>query len=338
MKHNQACKNKPIFIVGPGRSGSTLLRLMLNMHPNIVITSEAAFIYRLWNCINKISLDYEKKFDYLWEKTRKSPSFQDFKLDISDEEFANAVYAVSEKDHKYDKFITALHEVHMQINGKTRWGNKTPRLGNYLREIDYLFPGSNIIGMIRDGRAVALSYFERQPLEEDPRKKLPSLPNLSTNSGGQLRLSLLPLAVRWIDYLRPMRKSGHLLRDSLYTEVYFENLINDPERELKRICRFINEDYSPDMLNYFKDAYAKIPQTKRRFHTNTKFPVDASRADHWKEEISPAETHAIELVIGDDLVRSGYQLISPQLNVADQDYILQKIHEHLPEITRRFNI
>ena len=41
----------PIFIVGCGRSGTTMLRLMLNEHPEIHIPNESWFLPRLWKAL-----------------------------------------------------------------------------------------------------------------------------------------------------------------------------------------------------------------------------------------------------------------------------------------------
>lgn len=320
----------PIFIVGPGRSGTTLLRLMLDMHPNITITEQSSFIYRLHPYYCGLTEESDR-YELVWRKLCQTQEFKDFRLGIEEKRFQDAVFSIPEGERTYSNFLEAICEVHMKHNDKRRWGNKTPRLAKHLPLIDQLFPGSYIIGVIRDGRSVALSYLDRQPLETNPRKKLPPLPTEKTKTGGTFRLAIVPLAIRWIESLQPLRRSIRQLRDSVYTEVYYENLVDNPERELKRVCRLIGEDFSPAMLSYYKNAFRNVPKSKRRFHVNTTKPVDEGRASRWRADLTASEVYAVELILRDDLVRCGYELTSPCLAAEDRQLIKSLLDAYFPE-------
>jgi hypothetical protein len=91
---------------------------------------------------------------------------------------------------------------------------------------------------------------------------------------------------------------------------------------------FINEDYSPAMLDYWMDAYDHVPESKKCFHPNVTKRPDADLSTRWLEELTPAEIYTIELILGTDLVRSGYELLSPPLGPQDCDQIRQLLEEH----------
>ncbi|MCD4670119.1 MAG: sulfotransferase [Actinomycetia bacterium] len=308
-----------------------MLRLMLTAHPSITITAQSSFVYKLHSYYCGLTQESDR-YEFVWRKLCKTQEFKDFQLGVGEKHFQDAVFSIPEGERTYSGFLEAIYEVHMKHNGKRRWGNKTPRLAKHLSLIDQLFPGSYIIGVIRDGRAVALSYLDRQPLETNPRKKLPPLPTEKTKIDGTFRLAIVPLAIRWLESLQPLHRDIRQLQDSVYTEVYYENLVDNPERELKRVCRFIGEDFSPAMLSYYKNAFRNVPKSKRRFHVNTTKPVDKSRANRWRADLTASEVYAVELILRDDLIRCGYKLTSPRLAAEDRQLIKSLLKAYFPEV------
>ena len=123
---------RPIFIVGCHRSGTTLLRLMLDSHPNISCGPET-----------RLLSDFARLTDERW---------QHLSLYGFPREYWN---------HKVAGFVDSFHTDYAQRRGKTRWADKTPHHGLVLKFITELFPTCQIIHVIRDGRDVVASHRDR---------------------------------------------------------------------------------------------------------------------------------------------------------------------------------
>jgi hypothetical protein len=124
--------SRPIFIVGCQRSGTTLLRLMLDSHPNISCGPETRFLQ-----------DFAKLTSESWDRLSLYGFPKSYWLDKSAEFF--------------DSFQTE----YAKSRGKTRWADKTPRYALSLGYIDELFPTCQIVHVIRDGRDVVASHRDR---------------------------------------------------------------------------------------------------------------------------------------------------------------------------------
>ncbi|ETX08359.1 sulfotransferase family protein [Candidatus Entotheonella palauensis] len=129
MSH-PACR--PIFIIGCPRSGTTLLRLMLDSHPHISCGPESHFLTDLAGIVD-----------------RHGARIGRFGVD---------------RDQWYEKtahFFHAFHMAYAQKRGKQRWAEKTPKYTRHLALVNQLFPDCQLIHMIRNGRDVVSSYHQR---------------------------------------------------------------------------------------------------------------------------------------------------------------------------------
>jgi hypothetical protein len=122
----------PIFIVGCQRSGTTLLRLMLDSHPRISCGPETGLL-------SDLAVLHGRNTEYLRN------------YGLPDEYW----------DAKFAQFFDHFKTEYALSNGKTRWADKT---GKYALSLDYilrLFPTCQIIHMVRDGRDVVASHHDK---------------------------------------------------------------------------------------------------------------------------------------------------------------------------------
>lgn len=122
----------PIFIVGCPRSGTTLLRLILDSHPHISCGPETKFL-----------VDFNKIVNQYWS-TVKLFSF-------------DKLYWY----HKTADFFNSFQQEYLEKRGKKRWAEKTPAYTMNLDFINFLFPNCQIVHIIRDGRDVVASHRSR---------------------------------------------------------------------------------------------------------------------------------------------------------------------------------
>lgn len=138
----------PFFIVGSARSGTTLVRMILNSHPGVAVPPESRFIVELWR--GEKAVDVGETLAAL----AAHPRFQLWSLPIEKvrEQLGPTARA------PYAEIMTAAYTAYAKSRGKTRWGDKTPRYVQHIPLLAELFPDARFVHIIRDGRNVALSY------------------------------------------------------------------------------------------------------------------------------------------------------------------------------------
>ena len=133
----------PIFIVGAPRSGTTLLRSILNAHPNVAVPRETRF-FQIMNQDKKTrnnDLKSKSDFDEFWLSYMKNKHF------IHQGVNAEKVLKVIESDEgiSYKAVLDAFMEVFLQKVMKQRWGEKTPGHEFYLKEIYEYYPNAKVL-------------------------------------------------------------------------------------------------------------------------------------------------------------------------------------------------
>jgi len=247
----------PIFIVGSQRSGTTMLRLMLNAHPHIAIPFESGFITRIYHDLEKVGdLNQINNLKLLLDKIAANKFVEQGGLIVNREKI------LEQHPKSYADLIGLIYQMYAQKNGKIRWGDKEPA---YVIDIDILykiFPNLKVIHLVRDGRDVALS-----------------LRNLSWGSKNLPRL-----AREWAWKVTLARKSGSFLKDQ-YCEVKYEDLVQNPEATLQDLCAFIDEEYMPEMLKYHVSAAKEMPKNSLDFHKNSVRKPDISKIYMWEKKM-----------------------------------------------------
>src|SRR4051812_13021520 len=123
----------PVFIVGSMRSGSTMLRLILDSHPRIAIGAETGFMGALL-------------------ANRRIPGWQH-----GAEWFGRIGWSQEELDARLREFYSGMFERHARTQGKARWGDKTPFHTSHMQEMGEVFPDADFVGIVRHAGAVAAS-------------------------------------------------------------------------------------------------------------------------------------------------------------------------------------
>lgn len=282
------------FIVGVARSGTTLLRFMLDQHPLLSILPETHFVPAL---VRRFPLqDPVSAKDFLTFVTSQF-TWPDFGLPVDVlEQALHDSGARTPADH-----LRAFYETYARQHGKPGWGDKTPPYVGHLASIAQLFPDARIIHLIRDGRAVAAS---RRHLDFGPGS------------------DVADQAADWVGKIRAARTQA--ARCAHYLEVRYEDLVSAPEATLITICEYLQIDYVPDMLEYPSSASRHLERFRdwrspsgdllsaadyrRSIHQRTLEPIDTARISDWRNALTAAEIERFESVAGGLLAELGYSL------------------------------
>lgn len=269
----------PIFIVGAPRSGTTMLRLMLNAHPSIAIPFESDFIPRFYDRLNDYGdLRDQENVARLLNGIAEQSFVRRGGL-IRDKQAILARHPIS-----YASLISAIYTVYAKSEGKRRWGDKDPDNTTRMDLLWSLFPRCRIIHIVRDGRAVATSL-----------RKL--------DWGSR---NLIKLATDWSWRVTLSHKMGMMIGPQYYMEVRYETLVREPERSLREICVFLGEPFEWKMLDYHK-ATPSIPADSMKYHGSSVQSPDASKADSWRKQMPLADRVLFDEVAGSTLEAFGYE-------------------------------
>ena len=279
------------FIVGMTRSGTTLLRLMLDSHPELTIPPETHFIPDLVEAFNK-GRDTPEEVIEVFTSNRRWGDFG-----ISEKQLRKALDGVAPLD-KPAFPARAFYNLYAKGQRKPRWGDKTPGYAMRMRRIGRVLPEARFIHMIRDGRDVALSLERRGA-------------GLTTDQ----------VARRWRHRINRARRGAEHVPH--YLEVRYEDLITETEPTLRRICAFIELDWDPRMLEYHRRAEDRLSQIERALpaaedkrglsaesrveaHALTSEPPRADRVGMWRSEMSGEDLKTFEERAGGLLAELGY--------------------------------
>lgn len=280
------------FVCGVTRSGTTLLRLMLDSHPDLAIPGETHFMPKLIKSFERSKQTADDAADLIIDHKR----WGDFHLDGE---------ALRARIHELKPVTAAdalrtFYLVYAEREGKTRYGDKTPGYVKEMRRIQRVLPEARFIHIIRDGRDVSLSH-------------------MRMNWGPETYAESAKL---WRNRIRKAHKMAPSVEH--YMEVRFEDLVGDTEGQLRRVCDFIELDFDPVMLDYHERAEVRLSEKARELprknrpnqsaearmdsHRLAKEPPRSDRIGMWRERMTPEEVAEYEAVAGDMLVELGYEL------------------------------
>jgi hypothetical protein len=272
----------PVFVLGCGRSGTTLLYHMLLSSGNFAVyRTESNVINLLEPRFGDLSVARNKRrlLD-AWYKTRL--------YTLSELEKGPLEKRLMAECGNGGDFLRIIMEEMAAKQGVERWADTTPEHLLHLHRIKKTIPNALIIHIIRDGRDVALStdkqgYIRRLPWDKTP--------------------SVMVAGLYWEWMVNKGRRDGRDLGKD-YTEVRFEELVARPKETLSRLGSFIDHDLDYDRIQEVGIGSVSAP--------NTSFKEGASEAfnptGRWKTSYTPENLAMFEKLVGGTLEDLGYEL------------------------------
>ncbi|PYV60286.1 MAG: hypothetical protein DMG97_22940 [Acidobacteria bacterium] len=273
----------PVFVIGCGRSGTTLLYHMLLSSGNFAIyRTESNVLNLLEPRFGDLSKARNKR--RLLEAWYRSRLYT-----LSGLDKAGLEARVMAECSNGGDFLRILMEQMCRKQGVARWADTTPEHLLYLPRIKATIPGALIVHIIRDGRDVALStaklgYIRRLPWDRTPETMVAGL--------------------YWEWMVGKGREDGHKLGND-YLEVRFEDLITNPEKTLSKIGAFIEHELDYERIRKAGIGSVSAPNTSFRDNgKNDSFkPLGRWRSGYRREHLS-----RLECLIGPTLEELGYDL------------------------------
>ena len=272
----------PLFVLGVSRSGTTLLRIVLDRSPGIAIPDESFFIPLLARR-HRGTVDCAGFLDDL----SRLPALASWGLSVDD------IAAHMRPGMRVGGAIAAIFEAYGVNEGKPRWGDKTPMYMRHLPLLERLFPDAQYVHLIRDGRDAALSFL-RMP--EGTFTRTWAHPGTPAE-----------FACLWRTEVAAARELGRRAGPSRFLEIRYEDLIDGMEAVVMRICEFAHFPYEPSMLDYAGAVdVAQKPHQQRLLQSPTPGVRD------WRTQMSERDVGAFEAIAGDLLAALGYERAEPR--------------------------
>ena len=266
----------PLLVLGVRRSGTTLLRVMLDRHSQLAVPDESYFVPQLADRHLR-HVDPEEFVDDL----SRIDTLAEWNVPLE------KVRARLSERMLIGAAIGTVYAVYAEEQGKPRWGDKTPMYMQNLRLLERLFPDALFVHLIRDGRDAALSFL--------------SMPKgLMTETWMQPR-SVPAFAAQWRTEIKAARRLRSRVGDR-YLEVRYEDLVVDVENVLRRICTFAGLPYEPQLADY---AGSVDVSAKPHQQSLTRPPTAGLR--DWRLQMTPEDVGAFDEVAGDLLRELGYE-------------------------------
>lgn len=295
---------KRLFIIGTQRSGTTLLRLILNSHSQIAIPRESAFLMPF---LKKKYVNYSIAGKTIKAFCDHIVTILEFKSTYIDGNYADFLLSFSQKEKILIRdLIDELFSCYCKKEGKSIWGNKTP---SFFRKIDILyklFPDAKFIHIVRDGRDVFDSW----------RKMRPSMNNVSF------------VALDWSYKLFRIEKSFRKIPVDNKITIRYEDLLCSPEKTIKCICSVIEVEYEPKMLDFYKSSHQHtIPH-----HSELIFkPLDKGNTAKWKKRLTSREISIFNLLAGHYLRKYNYEIEKGRMSMSDIAFMLKGLSVGIPQ-------
>lgn len=263
----------PFFIVGCGRSGTTLLRAMLNSHSQLAVPLESLFIVDYLEAPDDVSAATLRRM------LPREHEIREWGLDVRPEDLEGCETAAG--------MIERLHRMYARKHGKRSWGQKTPRLVRHADLLRSAFPGCRFVHLVRDPRAVVASL-----IRSDVHR---------SNAYFGAR--------RWVRDVEAGRRC-RAADPAGVLEVRYEDLVTRPEETLRQVTPFLGVAFEPGMLRYAERAEEEYGPYYDRIHARLTEAPDPSRVDAWRSRLPRRDVRVVESVCRELMEEYGYELVT----------------------------
>ncbi len=265
-REEKAVSSSPIFVGGAGRSGTTLIRVILDSHPNIACGPElkvTPMVAELWHNF----------------QTAYAPPLREYFLSPAD------------INRLFGQMLLSLLENYRRKSGKLRIAEKSPNNVFFFQHLHQLFPESPLIHVIRDWRDVVCSLLKMNWV------------NPQTGQPIEYTRNARKAAEYWVAAIRAGRRAHQNLINGKYAEVRYEGIVNEPVPTLQRLFSFIGEPWDTAVLSFHEKERNLAGESSASQVSKALYSTSVGR---WREALKPPDKQAVKEVAGDLLIELGY--------------------------------
>lgn len=274
-----------IFIIGSPRSGTNLLRVMLGQLPSIAAPHPPHIIHRLMPLIPTYG-DLRQNFSWLVEDACRLVELNYVQWEGVELNPKDIIKRCSQPNLL--AVAGAIYDTYASAWGKTGWCNKSMYNVNYAGEIAEFFSDAKFIYMYRDGRDVALS--NRKGIVGEKHYYYLAKDWHNTQQ----------LALRFRD------------RNERCKSVSYEELVSQPEQTCQSLCEFLNVEYTPQMMEFYRSDESRLSASSSSILGNIAKPLMSNNIRKFVKQTKEEDLRIFESVAGESLDALGYERVLVQ--------------------------
>ena len=287
------------FILSTGRTGSTLLSSILNMHPGILCAVEEPFAYYLYPKYKNVTTWDDTIIEtYCEDFFVFSAGFLEFQFGTK-----NDLITILKKNREILSAVNAIKLTYFAFFPDKNKENITTIVDkqlNYQHNLDELsrnYIDSKFIILVRDPRD---NVFLKQKLFLKNHKKR----------------DVYILSKSWDEIYTVTLKKSQQIGTNRFLFLKYEDLVSDPETELKKTCHFLGINYDPSILN-FREATHALNDKINNFDEQSKSyysyalkslteNINTKKIDIWKKELTTPQSDLIWSICSETAIKYGY--------------------------------
>lgn len=261
----------PVMIIGHGSSGTSITGHLIRELLQVSFGTESQFIPRYFyrrarygdlhndaNLRRLIGDILEERWFVRCRKFGFETDLESVLADIGDRTYRGVLDAVFRQLAKHNRM--------------ERWGDKTPEYIDHLPVLEAVFPDAYYIHIVRDGRDVALSVFDRF-------------------WGAK---NIVTAALEWRHAIDRVREFAKTINPERMLDIRYEDLLSQPRQTFSKIIEFLKiEDADGRLLEY-------VDQEARKQLKSTNF-------NKWKTALTAKQQLTFDRINGDFLAEYGYE-------------------------------
>jgi hypothetical protein len=295
-------RDSPVFIAGHPKSGTSLLRSVLDSHPALVAYPEETNFFRRYlpraastNLQGKLALS-DQYLTHIFEWNQNNPPAH--QVGFPDRDYSHIPiievrqvvreYIAERFKHDGDMLsavILAFGKVSGQLTALSHyWVEKTPYNERFAGQIFAWWPEAKIVHTVRDPRDNFTSY-HRKHTDWSPES----------------------FAMNWVSSTQAGLKNRALYGPERYLLLRFEDLTSSPEAKLGELCQFLDINDDPSLR---KPVRGGKPWGGNSMFADQFTTISAAPVGRWTDSLKPDEVATIELVAGPVMEKFDYRLTS----------------------------
>lgn len=289
--------NNPLFIIGNPRSGTTMLRLILTSHSEVLIPPECGFIiwlkekYSNWQ---RQDNDIHERRSSFIDDLFASKKFDTWHLDkkLIDEQIT-----VCQPENYADLCGVVYASYGVSIGKKfSVWGDKNNFYINHMGDLLGLYGEARFLHIVRDGRDVACSYREVMAKKSNS----PYAPKLNTDISN--------IAMEWFSNVMKVDSFINMMPRNQVMTVRYEDLVMHSSETARSMCEWLGLPFENEILNFHQQNREKNlePELTMDWKQRTMQPISDETIGRYKSILGKDELIQFELVAEQALGRFDY--------------------------------
>lgn len=282
------------FILGSGRSGTTLLFHILNNHKNCVSSPEfkhLLFFYEKYHNMTEVTVDLIKDVEYYGSIMKQADDMSDYY------DYSNSKFNISLGERiNYFEFCKRVYFIFANnkadTNQITTIIDKNPNYTLLVDKLAEILPDAKYLCVVRDYRSYTLS-------------------NIQSKGYNVKHLPLQYHSLVWMFYNKLVLRIKEKYKNKVKILLY-ENFVSNKEESFEDICSFFDIEYYPECLNYQESIHIKENETQWHERIANKMnalskPINTNRLEAWKGVFNSFQLKIIEFWCGDTGEKFGYK-------------------------------